>query len=140
MSKMSNVCGIWSMCVCVLCKSLYLCYTILSKIRCLYSNYILDCRVLVLYNIYKNFHFLALYMHFIFLFLFICSLIHWLVFFYWVSYIWDSLCASYAVFQCVFFLVNSIRKTHIFLCIWVYSVHTNKEREREREAKLTGSV
>lgn len=66
MSKMSNICGIWSICVCVLCKSLYLCYTILSKIRCLYSNYILDCRVLVLYNIYKNFHFLALYMHFIF--------------------------------------------------------------------------
>lgn len=31
--------------------SLYLCYTILSKIRCPYSNYILDCRVLVMYVI-----------------------------------------------------------------------------------------
>lgn len=129
---MSNVCGIWSMCVCVLCKSLYLCYTILSKIRCLYSNYILDCRVLVLYNIYKNFHFLALYMHFIFLFLFICSLIHWLVFFiefhtFGILFVLHMLCSS------AFFSLLIRFEKHIYFYVYECTVYTQTKSERERE-------
>lgn len=38
-------------------ESPYLCYTILSKIRCPYSNYILDCRVLAIFIHMKMFYF-----------------------------------------------------------------------------------